>query len=226
MPAGAAHAATPSVPPPAACGGTLAHNYGPFDYRTDRDKLGIVEKYHFTPAVEALVRGVTGTVEGDISYTLHAFPNHHRALAALARLGQMRKSDTPPRLPYSISCFFERALAFRADDHVARMLYASYLGKMGRTKEGLAQLEAIDPKERTSPLTVYNMGLVALELGQPELALTYAHEAMALGPVRPDLQQALQRSGHWRDPVPAPAAHAEPAAASEPSPAAASAPAT
>ena len=48
--------------------------YGPYDYRTDKSiksKLGIVEDYHFTPAVEALVRGSNNELPGpDLSYTL------------------------------------------------------------------------------------------------------------------------------------------------------------
>ena len=45
---GAAHAQE-------ACG-ALGNHYGPFDYRTQRDKLKIVEDYHFNAGVEALVR--------------------------------------------------------------------------------------------------------------------------------------------------------------------------
>ena len=47
------------------CGALQLHRpgqYGPYDYRTDKSKLDIVEDYHFTPAVEALVRGSTSVV--------------------------------------------------------------------------------------------------------------------------------------------------------------------
>src|SRR5512133_4400932 len=36
---------------------TVQGQFGPFDYRTDKSKLSIVESFHFTPAVEALSRG-------------------------------------------------------------------------------------------------------------------------------------------------------------------------
>ena len=45
---------------PTACG-TLENAFGPYDYRVDRGQpLRLVDSAHFTPAVEALVRGNTG----------------------------------------------------------------------------------------------------------------------------------------------------------------------
>ena len=78
-----------------ACG-TLENHYGPFDYRTQRDKLQIVEKYHFTPSVEALTRGASTTkLAGDISYLMNTSPNHHRGLWAIMRLVGKGKVPTP-----------------------------------------------------------------------------------------------------------------------------------
>ena len=37
--------------------GPLTNAYGPFDYRTQRDKLQVVEEHHFTPKVESLLAG-------------------------------------------------------------------------------------------------------------------------------------------------------------------------
>jgi hypothetical protein len=67
--------------------GELGNAYGPFDYRTSRDKLAIVEIAHFTPDVEALRSGNTGQLGGDLDYTLRTSPNHARALIAMANLG-------------------------------------------------------------------------------------------------------------------------------------------
>jgi hypothetical protein len=82
---------------PTACG-PLANGYGPFDYRTDRTgtTLSIVEDNHFTPAVEQLISGITGSLGAELDYTLRAFPNHHRALLSLVRLGKRLKSPQPP----------------------------------------------------------------------------------------------------------------------------------
>jgi hypothetical protein len=38
--------------------GDLHNAYGSFDYRTDRRELVVVEAYHFSVAVEQLVRGI------------------------------------------------------------------------------------------------------------------------------------------------------------------------
>ena len=70
--------------------GVLQNAYGPFDYRdpvSKRDNLPIVESFHFTPDVESLRHGRSGSVLGDLRYTLRAFPNHHRALKSMARYG-------------------------------------------------------------------------------------------------------------------------------------------
>ena len=51
----------------------------------DKQLLGTVEQHHFTSNIESLRHGNTGTLGGDLSYTLMLFPNHHRALAASHR---------------------------------------------------------------------------------------------------------------------------------------------
>ena len=50
------------------CGALFSSGqYGPYDFRTDKEKLPIVLGAHFTPEVEALIRGKTsGTPGGDI----------------------------------------------------------------------------------------------------------------------------------------------------------------
>jgi tetratricopeptide (TPR) repeat protein len=206
---------------PTSCG-TLATHYGPYDYRTDRNKLGIVESYHFGPEVEALVPSKQHPVGGQLSYTLHAFPNHHRALNALARFGYQQQSEQPYRLPYTITCFFERAIEFRPDDPVVRMLFASYLGRTKRPELAAQQLDMVRKQEHDNPLTVYNLGLLYAEIGRYDQALVQAHLAMQQGDPRVDLKNLLVAKGQWSDP-PALPASAPDAAASEPA-AAASAP--
>lgn len=68
--------------------GSLQNAFGPFDYRDPEargEPLRLVESAHFTPSVESLVKGNSGTVAGDLDYTLRAFPNHHRALYSVAQ---------------------------------------------------------------------------------------------------------------------------------------------
>lgn len=201
-----------------ACG-SLSTHYGPFDYRTDRKKLPVVEIAHFTPEVELLVRGPRSPdFSGDLSYTLHAFPNHHRALDAIARLSLRAKSPQPERLTYSVDCYFERASRFRPDDTTVRMLFADYLNKTKRAKEALVQVDyarAVAPTD--NPLTQYNLGLVYFELGRYKDALAQAHLAQSLGMQRKDLMDKLKTKGQWSEPAPAPAESSPAAsAASEP----------
>lgn len=180
--------------------GSLESHYGPFDFRTDRPKLGIVEKHHFTAKVEKLAGGDTAATPGpDLEYVLKTFPNHPRALAAVVRWSKKKQDPHPKDLKYSVDCHFERALRFRKDDAVVRMLYATWLGDTNRRQDGLAQLEQVKPGD--NPFTTYNLGLVYAELGGYDKALELAHKAQGMGITRTSLRDRLQKAGHWREPV-------------------------
>lgn len=195
--AGTAHAQdAPSI-----CG-DLHNGYGPFDYRTDRDKLPIVNDSHFTPQVENLIRGVSGPIGAELDYVLRAFPNHHRALVAMRRLAERQKTEKPQGARYTVECYFDRAMRFARDDAVVRMLFAQYLGKAGKTEQALRVLDATDAMAGESGFTHYNLGLVYMEFGQHDRALAQAHRAQALGFERPALRQQLERAGKWQDAPP------------------------
>src|ERR1700682_2471287 len=103
--------------------GSLNNHYGPFDYRSGRDR-SIVEKFHFTPKVENLVGGNTSmTPGGDLNYTLRVFPNHHRALMSLIRFAEEEKKDPPSEMEFSVACWFDRAERFQPDDAVVKGLH-------------------------------------------------------------------------------------------------------
>lgn len=180
--------------------GPLANHYGPFDYRTQRDKLKRVEDYHFTPGVEALVRGQSTTkIGGDLSYLMRTSPNHHRGLVAVMRLGEKEDSPHPRNLQYSVECYFERAIRFQKNDATVRMLYAQYLNKQKRTPDALRELDTASKLAQTG-YTHYNVGLVYFEMGEFDLALSQAHQAMALGFDRPELADQLKSKNKWKDP--------------------------
>lgn len=190
---------------PSNCGDPRQHRaaqFGPYDYRTDKSKLGIVEDYHFTPAVEALVRGSTSTLPGsDLSYTLGVFPNHHRALLAMVRYGQKMKSPQPPGARYSVDCYFDRALRFRPDDSIVRMIYANYLSKSARTPEAIQQLEQATADAKNNAFSHYNIGLIYFDLKQYDRALVQAHKALSLGFPQTALRDQLQSVGKWTEPA-------------------------
>lgn len=176
--------------------------YGPFDYRKDADKLQIVHEHHFGPQVEMLIRGQEGPLGGDLDYVLRAFPNHARALIAMANLGEKDKSIQPRGAHYQVECYFERAIRFAPDDPVVRMIYVTYLTKANRTQEARTQLGAVESLAGENPLTYYNLGLLYFDLKDYDKALQFAHKARAQGVPQTGLQEQLTRVGRWSEPAP------------------------
>ncbi|MHB1198215.1 MAG: tetratricopeptide repeat protein [Polaromonas sp.] len=187
-----------------ACGSLSqgAAGYGPWDYRTDKPKLGIVEQYHFTPAVETLVRGSTNVLPGaDLDYTLRAIPNHHRALLAMMRYGEKMKSPQPQGTRYPVECYFDRAVRFRPDDAIVRMLYARFLAKNERMPEANQQLESATVAAADNGFSHYNIGLIYFDLKEYDKALLQAHKAISLGFPQTALRDQLQSVGKWTEPA-------------------------
>lgn len=196
---------------PGGCG-PLGNAFGPFDYRADRyiregtfqshaALLNIVEREHFTLEVEALVRGKSDVIGGDIGYTLRAFPNHPRALLAMATLGDREKTDKPKGSVYSVDCWFSRAIAFRPDDNIVRMIYASHLVNKARASEAEQQLVVVaNQANKENAFTQLNLGLIYFDLKNYNQALKFAHRALALGLGNPVLVNQLKKVGTWAEP--------------------------
>lgn len=181
--------------------GSLQNAYGPFDYRNDKDKLGVVEAYHFSTEVASLIKGKSGSLGGDIDYTLRAFPNHPRALMAMVQLGWREKTTKVSGAQYSVECYLHRAIRFRDDDGMVKMIYAVYLVKKGRTQDAFKQLDEAASLTDDNTSLNYNIGLVYLELKDFDKALSYAHKAYLSGFPLPGLRDKLKRAGKWKDPV-------------------------
>ena len=171
------------------------------DYRTSsRQALNMVENFHFTPEVEALIRGKSSTdIAADLSYTLIAFPNHHRALMSLMTLGKKFKTPQPKGAQFSVECYFLRALRFRPDDTTARMMYASYLSNQARPTEASKELAQVAEVAGENAFTFYNMGQIYFDLKDYDRALENAHKAYELGLTLTGLRDRLKGVGHWRD---------------------------
>lgn len=185
---------------------------GPFDYRNQRQALQMVESNHFTPPVESLLRGKTGPLAQDLSFVLHAFPNHHRALVSVMRYAEREKQPQPGGLDYTVDCYLQRALVFRPDDNVARMLYADWLSRTQRPQEAKQQLDYVRSIAGDNPLTHYNLGLLYFQIGRYDEALTQAHRAIAMGVPMTELRDRLSAKGQWKDAPAEGAAAAAPAA--------------
>jgi len=200
--------------------GDLKNAVGPFDYRFEKKIAAGIEFHHFNADVEALRRGQSTSLAGDIQYLLFAVPNHHRALASLMRLGRKMKSEKLDGLGYPIECYFDRALRFQPNDAIARLLYADYLLAGKRTTEAGQQLELAKGFAADNPFTQFNIGLMYLILQDYPRALTQAHRAIELGFVKTDLKDRLVAAGQWVEPalVPPALAPAAPALSAASSP--------
>lgn len=172
------------------------------DYTNSADRqksLGIVEQFHFTPNVENLIHGNSASLGGEIDYTLMHFPNHHRALSAMASLALKEKTPRPKGAGYSVDCYFDRAIRFRPDDGVVHMVYGIYLSKLGKAEQAIEQLrEAVRLQPENANIN-YNLGLLYLAEKDYEQAKTYAKKAYALGFSLPGLKNKLMRAGKWDD---------------------------
>ncbi|MEO5655298.1 MAG: tetratricopeptide repeat protein [Nitrosospira sp.] len=170
-----------------------------YDYTDSEEKknLVIVEDHHFTPNVESLRHGNTGTLGGELSYTLMMSPNHHRALAAFAKLSLRDKTLKPDGSKYSVGCFFDRAIRFKPNDAIVRMVFGNYLAKAGQVDKATEQLQIAIDLQPKNPTINYNLGLLYMQKKNYEQAKIYAKEAYELGFPLPGLKNQLIQAGKW-----------------------------
>lgn len=147
----------------------------------DRAKLSAVEQFHFNADVESLRRGQSGSVGGDLGYTLERFPNHHRALTAMARLALKAKMPQPPGALRSVDCYFTRALYMNGRDSRVRSTYAAYLLAVNRDDEALEQLESVMGADPDNATAHYNLGLLHFKRKNFDKAREHAQEAYSRG---------------------------------------------
>lgn len=170
------------------------------DYRaaTPSDRR-LVETFHFTRKVEALVSGESGTIGGDLSYTLRAFPNHHRALLAIAKYSLKLKAPKPPNSAFSISCWFDRAMRFQPDDPLVRSVHGYYLSKIGDKEGAVREFRKAIELGVSDANTHYNLGLVLVDIGDYTNALAEAKLAYSMGFTLPGLRNKLKQLGKWEE---------------------------
>ncbi len=182
------------------CGPLKGAHFGPFDY-LDRvqlkDKLDLVEAYHFAPEIEKLKAG-TQRVAADLNYTLQAWPNHHRALASLAKLAIREKTTSIPGLKYNVECYFDRAFRWRSNDSTVRSIYGSYLSKVGRSSSAIEQLEIAVRIQPDNATAHYNLGLLYFDKGNHDKARFHAERAYEFDFPLPGLRNKLIRIGKWK----------------------------
>ncbi|MBS1188681.1 MAG: hypothetical protein H6R10_473 [Rhodocyclaceae bacterium] len=175
---------------------------GPYDYRTgpadrkrqaDRSYAQLVASSQGPLAQERLA--------ADLDATLRLFPNHPRALMAMAELARQGNTDHPRGSRYSMSCWYDRAVRFAPDDVQMRLAYGYWLAKHGERTAAIEQLDQARASARESATLSYNLGLAYCEAGEYDKALGAAHTAYSLGHPLPGLRNRLAAAGRWREPV-------------------------
>jgi len=179
---------------------------GPFDYSNDdlrNQWLDVVERYHFNSNVENLIDGMAGTtVWDDLDYTLRVFPNHPRALVAMARL--FRRESRPEGSwnhaeLVTAQWYFERAINHYPNDSAIYTIYAMHLYRVKDYKLALKQLTIAEDINPDLVEVSYYLGLVHLKNGNNTKALKYAQKAYQLDYPLPWLRNKLKALGVWKD---------------------------
>jgi tetratricopeptide (TPR) repeat protein len=180
--------------------GDLKNAFGPFDYRkraSNPAQLDIVERVHFTPEVENGIKGASGSIGDDLSYTLRAWPNHHRALSAMATIALRTKAFQLRGAKYPVECWFDRAIRFTGDDAAVHAIYANYLAQVGNSKLAFEQLKIAAALAPDSAPILYNLGLAYLQVKDYDNAVLYAKQAYAMDFPLPGLKNKLIAAGKW-----------------------------
>lgn len=202
--------------------GELQNAYGPFDYRkaaTDfANDLRLVEMGHFPPEVEQGIRGQSGLIGADLDYTLRAFPNHSRALAAMGRMGIKQKSLLVSGAKWPVECYFDRAIRFAPSDGTVRAAYGTYLFARGESDRAMTMFSQAAELEPENAAINYNAGLAFMKQKNFEKANLHAQKAYSLGFPLPGLKNMLVAAGKWDESVrpPPPPAPADDAPAATP----------
>lgn len=162
--------------------------------------MQLVESAHFPAQVQQLVKGSTSMLGDDISYVLNAYPNHPKALVAMARLGEKEKTDRPLGALFSVDCYFERAMSFSPTDPLPFLIYGNYLARNGRGEDALKRYQEAEKLDPANPNVLYSMGLLFFKSKQYDQAQAYAKKAYDQGYPLPGLRRDLEKIGKWDDP--------------------------
>lgn len=183
-----------------------AQGYGPWDYTNadQRSKIPVVENHHFTAEVENHLKGQSGTIEGDLDYTLRAVPNHHRALLSVIRYQlKVNKKLLASKYPLEspVECYLQRAMHFSPDDAGSISLYAYYLKEVGQFDKAASYYEKALKVNPNNAKVAYSYSLLLIELKQYDKAMEYAEKAYANGKPPESLKKKLIKLGAWKEPA-------------------------
>lgn len=182
------------------------HGFGPYDYSRramiPAGNLDVVERAHFPPKVENLISGNTSMgPEGDIAYTLGAWPNHHRALLSIINYQlKIRDKLTKDKLSRPPECYLQRAIHFSPEDTVSYALYGFYLRKMGHLEDAAKYYEKAMQLDPRNIKNAYSYSLLLIDLKRYDEAVKYAQIAYEGGKYVPKgLKHKLEKIGVWKE---------------------------
>jgi tetratricopeptide (TPR) repeat protein len=188
-----------------ACNGG-GQGYGPYDYlqrNVYKQELEIVEPHHFPAEVENLIKGHASgdNPEGDINYTLRAWPNHHRALLTIIKfqlninnnISRWKKLDVPPE------CYLQRAIHFSPEDGVSYSLYAYYLKSIGRMDDAKKYYQKALELDPENAKFAYSYSLFLIDTHEYDEALKYAKLAYQNRKAPKGLRNKLEKLGVWKE---------------------------
>jgi Tfp pilus assembly protein PilF len=183
---------------------SVDYQIGPFDYTNSEDRnnwLGNVEHNHFNSDVENLKKGITGTVFDDLDYTLRIFPNHHRALYAMAKLFRQtpQPSSTKGIVTKTPYYYFQRAMQIAPHDAIVPMIYGIHLHKLRKLSQAQKQYEKAIQIDPNLVEAHYNLGLLLVDRKEYDLAFKHADFAYRRGYPLQGLRIELQQVGAWHE---------------------------
>jgi tetratricopeptide (TPR) repeat protein len=165
--------------------------------------LTIVTNVHISAAMMRLEKGKTGSIAGDLDYTLRAIPNHPQALDLASRLifaqqqynkpglGRLSKSD--------VSCYFLQAIQVFPNQSMSYMVYAIHLHRNERYQDAIEQYLQAEQLGADSAEFYYNLGLAYVKVRDYNNANKYAKLAYKYNYPLPGLKILLVNAGEWRE---------------------------
>jgi len=117
----------------------------------------------------------------------------------MGKLAQREKTLKPAGAQFSVECFFDRAIRFKPNDAMVRMVYATYLLQATQTDRATEQFLVAFDLQPEDPTINYNLGLLYVKKKDYAQAKTYAKKAYDLGFPLPGLKNQLIKGGKWED---------------------------
>jgi Flp pilus assembly protein TadD len=117
----------------------------------------------------------------------------------MGKLAQRDKTLKPKGAQFSIECFFDRAIRFKPNDAIVRMVYATYLLQAAQPDRATEQLALAAELQPDDPTINYNLGLLYVKKKDYEQARTHAKKAYEQGFPLPGLRNQLIQAGKWED---------------------------